>query len=278
MVLTNFQFHLLPKSQLGPEIDSATGFTSVCINAVVYLSWLVSQCCKNGATFKRATFNHIAEAAGVHSSGQKADVVVNCTGLSAHKLGGVVDAAMYPSRGQVVVVRNDPGAMYSISGCDDGDDELCYMMTRAVGEIILLPVLPSCSHGGILIQFLVSLSGGGTVLGGCYQKHNWESQADPNLAVRIMKRCVDLCPELVGKDANGKQRGVEALDIIRHGVGLRPLRENGTRIERENIDGVSVVHNYGHGGFGYQASFGSCADAVTLVKDALNEGGNKARL
>ena len=32
-------------------------------------------------------------------------------------------------------------------------------------------------------------------------------------------------------------------------VGLRPGRDS-VRLEKENIDGVSVVHNYGHGGSG----------------------------
>ena len=212
----------------------------------------------------------------MHASGTKADVVVNCTGLSARTLGGVQDTTMYPSRGQVVVVRNDPGAMYSISGCDDGEDELCYIMTRAVGETRTFTIPCHISFKfSVLIRFF---SGGGTILGGCYQKDNWESQPDPNLAVRIMKRCVEMCPNLVGKDANGKQRGIEGLDIIRHGVGLRPLRENGTRIEKEKIDSVPVVHNYGHGGFGYQASFGSCEEAVALVKEALDNRENRARL
>ena len=94
------------------------------------------------------------------------------------------------------------------------------------------------------------MSGGGTVLGGCYQTGNWESQPDPSLAIRIMKRCVDMCPQLTG----GK--GIEHLDVMRHSVGLRPLREGGVRIEKEKINGVWVVHNYGHGGFGYQASYG----------------------
>ncbi|KMU87849.1 D-amino-acid oxidase [Coccidioides immitis H538.4] len=142
--------------------------------------------------------------------------------------------------------------MYSVSGTDDGPNEAGYIMMRAAG--------------------------GGTILGGCYQRHNYESQPDPNLAIRIMKRCVALCPELVGKDANGNQRGIEALDIVRHGVGLRPLREGGPRVERDNIGGVSVIHNYGHGGFGYQASFGTCADAVALVEKALDEKKRRARL
>lgn len=112
--------------------------------------------------------------------------------------------------------------------------------------------------------------GGGTILGGCLQKNNWESQPDPNLATRIMKRSVDLCPALTG----GK--GVEALSVVRHGVGLRPMREGGPRVEKEKIGEVWVVHNYGHGGYGYQASYGSASAAVRLVGEV--SGRERARL
>lgn len=206
---------------------------------------------------------------GVHHSGVVADLIVNCTGLSASKLGGVEDQSVVPARGQIVVVRNVAPAMFAVSGTDDGSDEACYIMSRAAG--------------------------GGTILGGCYQKGNWESQPDPSLAIRIMKRCVDLCPELTG----GK--GIEHLDIIRHGVGLRPVREDGTRIELEKIDGIPTVHNYGAGGAGvsqfisvckaanipgsgkmltthnlqYQSSYGCSQAAVKLVDKAFQE---RARL
>lgn len=129
-----------------------------------------------------------------------------------------MDKDVIPVRGQIVVVRNDPGAMVTVSGTDDGDDEVCYIMQRAAG--------------------------GGTVLGGTYQKGRWESQPDPNEATRIMKRAIEICPALTG----GK--GIEALSVIRHGVGLRPLRTSGVRVEREKVDGLEVVHNYGHGGWG----------------------------
>jgi D-amino-acid oxidase len=46
-----------------------------------------------------------------------------------------------------------------------------------------------------------------------------------------MTRAVKVCPELTG----GK--GVEGLSIIRHGVGLRPYRTGGVRVEKEKIDG-----------------------------------------
>lgn len=107
----------------------------MCINTAVYLPWLVGQCVKNGASFKRAVFKHISDAAKAHHSGQKADVVVNCTGLSSKTLGGVNDQKLYPARGQIVVVRNDPGPMVSVSGTDDGEDEALYIMTRAAGII-----------------------------------------------------------------------------------------------------------------------------------------------
>jgi D-amino-acid oxidase len=60
------------------------------------------------------------------------------------------------------------------------------------------------------------------------------------LANRIAERCIELAPELT----NGK--GVDALDIISHNVGLRPTRVGGARLEIEYMDGVGLVlHNYG---------------------------------
>ena len=87
-----------------------------------------------------------------------------------------------------------------------------------------------------------------------------------------MKRAIALRPELVPKG-----QGIEGLDIIRHGVGLRPLREGGPRIETDKVDGVSIVHNYGHGGFGYQASFGCAEETVKLANDVLRRK-DRARL
>jgi D-amino-acid oxidase len=103
-------------------------------------------------------------------------------------------------------------------------------------------------------------------LGGCLQPNSWDPLPDPNLAVRIMKRCITISPELV---LSGQ--GIEGLDIIRHGVGLRPMREGGARVEKERIDGNWVVHNYGHGGYGYQVSFGCALTAVKEVEEVLQK-------
>ncbi|KAK4574708.1 D-amino acid oxidase [Recurvomyces mirabilis] len=233
------QFRVLPESDLPEGIDGATGFTSVCINTALYLPWLASQCLKHGVVIQRGIVSHVSEAGNLHHSGRRADVVVNCTGLSSLHLGGVEDKAVYPARGQIVIVRNDPHIMASVSGTDDGPDEATYIMHRAAG--------------------------GGCILGGCLQKDNWESQVDPNLAVRIMKRAVALCPKLVPEG-----KGIEALSIIRHGVGLRPMRTGGPRVEKEIIEGVKVVHNYGHGGYGYQTSYGAAQAAKKLIDESLH--------
>lgn len=83
----------------------------------------------------------MAEAASAHHSGEKADVVVNCTGLSSRTLGGVQDEKLYPVRGQIVLLRNDPGQMSTVSGTDDGHDETTFIMPRAAGMSITFRVL-----------------------------------------------------------------------------------------------------------------------------------------
>lgn len=44
-------------------------------------------------------------------------------------------------------------------------------------------------------------------------------------------------------------------------------RKGGARLEKEVIDGFTVVHNYGAGGAGYQSSWGMAKDAVELLAD-----------
>ncbi|MCJ1394567.1 hypothetical protein MMC18_007446 [Xylographa bjoerkii] len=251
-ILPNFR--LLPPSQRR-GFDHATAFTSVCINTSIYLPYLLSRCAAAGVQFRRAVFAHIGDAARAHHSGRPADAVVNCTGLASLKLGGVADAALMPVRGQTVLVRNDPGVMATTSRTAHGDTEMCYIMQRALAR----EKAPATD----------TQAGGGTLIGGCAQPGNWDAQFDPNLANRIMQRAVELCPALTG----GK--GVEHLSVVRHQVGLRPVREGGVRLEKERVGGVWTVHNYGHGGYGYQASYGCAQVAVGLVEEAL---GARAKL
>lgn len=227
-------FRELSAEEVIPGHDSGCEFTSVCINTVVYLSWLVGQCLKNGVVFKRAVLADIRDAKALSHTGQPATIIVNATALGSLKLGGVADSTMKPARAQIVLVRNECHPMVATSGTDDAATEITYIMQRAAG--------------------------GGTILGGTYDVGNWESMPDPNIANRIMTRAVQAAPGLTGG------RGIEGLSVIRHGVGLRPYRQGGVRIEEEVLDGeTSIVHNYGHAGWGYQGSYGCAERVVELV-------------
>lgn len=255
----------LPAEDVLPGYASASDFTSVCINTALYLPWLVSQCRKNGVVLRRAVLKHIAEAASfaalaVQKDGTTAKVevldhsetiVVNCSGLLACRLGGVMDKAVQPARGQIVVIRDELSPMLASESVDDEygappNMEILYNMTRAAG--------------------------GGTIIGGTYQLGNWESQPDPNTALRLLTRIAATHPTLV---AAGKTAA--DLSVIRHGVGLRPYRTGGVRLESEQFSLPKeagegkfwVVHNYGHAGWGYQGSYGCSKKVVELVGEIV---------
>ena len=234
-------FRELEQHELPAGVHSGCTYTGLCINTAVYLPWLVGQCRKRGVHFRRGRVTDIRELRDMHHTGKRADVIVNASGLGSKDLTGVSDSAMSPIRGQIVLVENESEPMYNISGTNDGPEEVSYLMTRAVG--------------------------GGTVLGGTYQKGNWDPHPDPEIEKRIIKRCVALSPSLT------KGKGVDAVKVIRSGVGLRPYREGGVRVEADTSvfgDGTLVVHNYGHAGWGYQGSYGCAEHAVELVKEYVD--------
>ncbi|RDW73396.1 hypothetical protein BP6252_07303 [Coleophoma cylindrospora] len=223
-------------STVGSDGSILYSFTSVCINIAIYLPWLLSKCLEEGVKVRRGVIGFVTDAADLHHNG-KADIVINCTGLQSRKLGGVEDKSLVAVRGQTVLVRNDGGPMFGISSIDNGGREYegSYSMTRAAG--------------------------GGTILGGTFDPTNESPIPDLNIAVRIMEHAVKLNPHLTG--GTGK---IDDLDIVRHGVGLRPLRPQGPRVgEVDVIRGIQVVHSYGHGSWGYQGSMGSAKEIERVV-------------
>ncbi|KAM0267852.1 hypothetical protein ACHAPA_005449 [Fusarium lateritium] len=223
----------LETGELPVGVASGFEFRSVCINTPLYLAWLVGQCRRAGVVLRRGNVKHISDAKNYSHDGRVANIIINCTGLGSCRLGGVEDSQMAPIRGQVVLIRNEIDSMYTISGTDDGPEEISYCMARA--------------------------SGGGTVVGGSYQIHNWDTTPDLDMSARMLRRITELVPSL---------GSVGDLDIIRHAVGLRPYRKVGVRLERESLgDGLHVVHNYGHSGWGFQGSYGCGNRVLELVAE-----------
>jgi D-amino-acid oxidase len=94
------------------------------------------------------------------------------------------------------------------------------------------------------------------VLGGTEQAGDWSREPDQAAAERIVAACTSVRPELAGAV------------VLEHRVGLRPARP-WVRLAAEPGDGVTIVHNYGHGGAGVTLSWGCAEDAAALTLEAL---------
>ncbi|RPA79982.1 FAD dependent oxidoreductase, partial [Ascobolus immersus RN42] len=232
-------YRFLRDDELPPFADWGLYYKTLALDPVQYMFYLKSVLLRTGRVrFIRKTLSHIREAFDV--TGEKVDAVFNCSGLLSAKLGGVMDGNIVPVKGQLVIVQNEPGGMYGISGGDWDENESVYIIARP--------------HAG------------GTAIGGSSHAGTWDGTEDTELSKRMLERALRICPQMVKPG-----EGVEGLKVVRHVVGLRPSRVGGPRIERELLDGdekLKVIHSYGAGGFGYQASYGMAADAVALLSEA----------
>ncbi|MDN7120650.1 FAD-binding oxidoreductase [Nocardioides sp. ChNu-153] len=86
------------------------------------------------------------------------------------------------------------------------------------------------------------------VVGGTDLEGEWSRTPSPEVAASILARAARLVPGL--RDAR----------VLRHKVGLRPLRP-AVRVERVG----DVVHCYGHGGAGVTLSWGCAEEVARLV-------------
>ena len=53
--------------------------------------------------------------------------------------------------------------------------------------------------------------------------------------------------------------------IIRTTIGLRPFRPSGFVLRTEQLDGKTIVHNFGHGGSGMSLSWGTASMASEMA-------------
>jgi D-amino-acid oxidase len=90
------------------------------------------------------------------------------------------------------------------------------------------------------------------VLGGNALEDDWSLDPDPRSGQAILERCAQVEPRL------------GTAPVIEHQVGLRPVRPV-VRVEREQLAGATLIHNYGHGANGVSLSWGCAHDVVELA-------------
>jgi len=173
--------------------------------------------------------------------------LVNCTGLGArHFVGDEEAATLFPIRGQTITVKGEA------------------TMDRTYNDFP--PISPSIDDENELTYAIPRPGSGTTIFGGCKQVGNWDPKVDEELNRRTMERIKRwrLAEELrTGKGGD--------FEVVSSQVGLRPGRKWAPRVEtegKERVDGVWVVHSYGHAGAGYQSSVG-CSEKVAKIVNEL---------
>lgn len=237
------EFKILEKKELPEGILFGFLFKGVVISVPIYLNFLLSKALENGIAIKRVkAIENVEDARNLHSSGNKADFVINCSGLLAFKLKGYKDPnRSYGIRGQTLHVRNNASKQIEVQSFGpDFEDEMLYIMPRKEG---------------------------GSIIGGCFIENYKNTEEDKELTQRLVNRAKKYAPEMF--DPGFKNNPTE-IDIIRVNVGLRPFRDGGVRVESDSDNGW-LIHNYGAGGGGYQGSHGFSSTVVSLVKQALDK-------
>ncbi|GES65510.1 putative D-amino acid oxidase [Aspergillus terreus] len=222
----------IPKAELPPNVAFGLRFTTITLNAPAHCMHLKSLLSQD--RYGSIKFvRHTVQSLQDAFISSNTKIVFNCIGNAAITLPGVQDPKCYPTRGQIVLVQA-PSVKQNVMR--HGKDYETYIIPRPDSDSTV-------------------------ILGGYLQKGDSDSNVREHERQSILQRTGDLLPVL----KNGETK------ILKVAVGFRPSRQDGARVEREEIHaGRTVVHNYGAGGTGYQAGMGMALDAVNLVKDILD--------
>jgi D-amino-acid oxidase len=148
---------------------------------------------------------------------------------------------MYPLRGALIRVRNDGKTMPRITQAH------CVAHDESSSEQDLIFIVPR-GHDWL-------------VLGGLTEPGKWDLDIGLHNYEPIRKmyeRCAEFLPVL-------KNAEIDTAEPVR--VGLRPVRRQNVRLERE--PGTRIVHNYGHGGSGVTLSWGCALEVVDTIERLL---------
>ena len=205
-------------------------FLSWNFNCPLFLKSMMKYLQKEGVSMSRNRLSHISEAYDADTV-----AVVNCSGIGAQSLGGVEDSAVYPTRGQVVVVKA-PHILENRMLW--GEASATYVIKRPYSNDQL-------------------------ILGGFLQHGDWTADTLQEQSDDILHRTTKGFPQILSENPYGPN--ISDLEILRVVAGLRPSRTGGVRIEKQKFQNKILVHNYGASGYGYQSGYAMGQEAAKLA-------------
>ncbi|WWC93116.1 uncharacterized protein L201_008083 [Kwoniella dendrophila CBS 6074] len=290
------EYRELTREELPSRYEYGATFQTFTLNTPLYLKHLANNLRSNGVPIIKFRVSSLNELYNLPLFG-KVNLVINSSGLGSKSLLGVKDLNCFPIKGQTILVKApDVKTCYSFKDLSSSSDNNS----------------TNNNHNG-LSTYIIPRPGNENhcILGGLFLLNNWSTDINFNIQNEILKNCYKLCPLLDNKKGKGC---IKDINIISHNIGLRPARKNGLRCELneynlsssssssnskedENIlllpekgkldtkDGrnsrkVHVIHAYGIGPAGYQASLGISKEVGELVDQWLEitKSENKAKL
>ncbi|KAL4795286.1 POT family-domain-containing protein [Aspergillus venezuelensis] len=230
---------IMPDEALPENVSFGLRFTTITLNAPAHCLHLKSLLERPAYGFIKFQRRSVASLSDAFIS-RNTKIVFNCIGNAARVLPGVQDTKCYPTRGQIVLAK---APQVKENMMRHGKDYETYIIPRP-------------------------LSNSTVILGGYLQKGDTHGQVRGAETESILQRTSDLLPVLKSSET----------EVLRVAVGFRPSREGGARVERQETQAGTVVHNYGAGGTGYQAGMGMAQDAVGLVQNVLQSLPQASRL
>ncbi|KAJ3981314.1 D-amino-acid oxidase [Lentinula detonsa] len=283
-ILSSATLSSSPLDLLAQGIRSGVSFNTLTIDTPVYLRYLYQRFVDKGGIVLRGRVDDIRDLKELQrllhelqptASDVQIDALINCTGLGSRTLLGVEDDAVYPLRGQTVLLRAPWitfGRTISSKGKEGKEDLWTYIIPRRSGDIIV---------------------------GGIKTPNDSFPTPRPETTIDILRRSLRLCPELLhpqpvksAEIRSGTTQlstdspSIPNLDqlsdsdllnlieplMVEAGCGLRPARNGGVRLDVEWIEStrrIPIIHNYGHSGSGFQSSWGSATRAWRLLEGVL---------
>jgi len=210
------------------EITFGARFATPLCNSAVFLSWLESRLVQRGVRFHRCRINAIDQLRS-----DEADVYVNCLGFSSTEL--FPDPSVWAVRGQSMFIPVDAN--------------------------------PAPHFGIAAGNHAVFKHGKGFYVGSYFIEGETNPRALPNsVEYHLSRTFTEETYPILCEIAGYEPQSVNLEGVTRVNSGVRPFRRGGPRIEYEVVDGLRVVHHYGHGAHGWTIGYGTALDAAALVE------------
>ncbi|KAJ7201695.1 D-aspartate oxidase, partial [Mycena pura] len=254
-------FRSIDASELPERVVYGDTYTTICVDVPRYLPYLMKKFLSAGGHAFRTTIRSLSSLLVANDRPAlepfstptslpptfNPAAVINCSGLGALSLEDVLDTDVYPTRGETLLLCA-PWVHHGMTYVFQNSD-LTYIIPRQSGDV---------------------------VLGGTFQVDDWHPTSRPETVKSLKERGIHAYPELLSPDKRDK-RDINDLDVIEECVGLRTTRRGGVRLEATTFGAffivadkkIPVIHNYGHGGAGYQSSWGSAKRAIELLQTTL---------